>query len=207
MNGTFIARLRSRPKHERRMLATITYLAASAVVLALWANSFRAVIAPAQIAFENAPPAPESGEAPPPQLAQLTTPFETLREGIKNIAAGFRDISRGNASPAATNKTPIAASAAPPAEAPVPAASAAALKPVPKPNSADAKRSPGLGEVLVQIKGEPDHARAAESIAAPARQTESSASRGLGQELIRLAGNGLASLGEAITALYALLTD
>lgn len=206
MNGTFIARLRSRPKHERRMLATITYLAASAAVLALWANSFRAVIAPAQIAFENAPAAPESGEAPPPQLAQLTTPFETLREGIKNIAAGFRDISRGNASPAATNETPIAASAAPPAEAPVPAASAAALKPVPKPNSADA-RSPGLGEVLAQIKGEPDHARTAESIAAPAGQTESSASRGLGQELIRLAGNGLASLGEAITALYALLTN
>lgn len=206
--GTILKRLRSRPKHERRFLAAITYLAASAVVVALWVNSFRAVIAPAQIAFENAPaPAFERGEAPLPQLAQLTTPFETLREGIKNIAASFRDTGRGDANPAAMNKTPIAASSSLSAESPVFAASTAAPKPSPDRSGASAKHSPGLGEVLGQIRGEPDPAGTAVLPAARADQTASSASGGFGQELIRLIGDGLASLRHAAGALYTSLTN
>lgn len=206
--GTILKRLRSRPKHERQILAAIIYLAASAIVLALWVNSFRAVIAPAQIAFENTPaPALERGEAPPPQLAQLTTPFETLREGIKNIAAGFQNTGREDASPTATDKTPIAAPAAPLTEAFTRSTSATALGPAANLSNPSAKHSPSLGEVLGQIRGEPDSSRTAVLPAARAEQTEFSASGGFGQELIRLIGDGLASLRHAASTLYASLTN
>lgn len=201
---TFLTRLRRRPRHERRILAVTTYIATSVIVLALWVSSFRTIIAPAPVALENAStPAPARDQSLPPSLAQLTTPFEALQEGIKNIIGSFQNLGREDRNPAAANETPLASSTTPLAEAPALATSLATPPPVLNPNT---KRSPGLGEVLNQIQGEPNPTRTAGLLAAPAEQVPSATARGLGRELVRIIGDGLASLRRAVSTLYTSLT-
>jgi hypothetical protein len=87
--------IRSRPRHERRILAITTYLAATALVIVLWslsfANSFNQgadeVVEPKGTATETTSPADQD------QSKNLTSPFEALTQSIGGLIDGFRSVS------------------------------------------------------------------------------------------------------------------
>ncbi len=79
----FIGHLHSRPRHERLVLAGITYVTAAVVVIAFWVTSLKTTLN-----FET-PANPAPAAAPPPKLAEtplakpeLATPLESLREAV-----------------------------------------------------------------------------------------------------------------------------
>lgn len=81
----FFRDIRSRPRHERAILAGITYVTAAAVVVAFWITSFETSLNFETRANPTPPssPLPKTPSAPevPPELA---TPFQSLGEGIRS---------------------------------------------------------------------------------------------------------------------------
>lgn len=106
----FISYLRSRPVHERRILAIAAYAAIAAVIIAAWIVSFRNNLARIPEVAAPAPGVPASAP-PPPAANSLKTPFQTLsetwRRGIeqfKEVAATFERIGRGEEESRITNQ-------------------------------------------------------------------------------------------------------
>lgn len=90
----FLQRVRSRPRHERRILAITTYCAAVAIVVALWSSSFMSGLNE-ETSEASQPRAPETDPLSSlDQNEKLTSPFEALGQSIGELVDGFRSISR-----------------------------------------------------------------------------------------------------------------
>ncbi|GEM_PF-2819961 len=91
----FLQSVRARPRHERRILAIATYLALTAIVIALWSSSFTNSFN--QGTDKVVEPKDTSAETPlstdQDQSKNLTSPFEALRQSIGGLIDGFRSIS------------------------------------------------------------------------------------------------------------------
>lgn len=104
-----ISYLRSRPMHERRILAIAAYTAIAAVVVAVWVVSFRNNLARIPDVGEPTTVAP-AGEPPSPAAHSLRTPFQSLSETWRQtieqlktgLAAGER-LGRGEEKPGKTD--------------------------------------------------------------------------------------------------------
>ena len=104
-----ISYLRSRPMHERRILAIAAYAAIAAVVVAVWVVSFRNNLARIPDVGEPTMAAP-AGEPPPPAAHSLRTPFqslsETWRQTIQQLKMGLaalEPLGRGEEKPGKTD--------------------------------------------------------------------------------------------------------
>ncbi len=112
-----ISYLRSRPMHERRILAIAAYAAIAAVIVAVWVVSFRNNLTRIPDVGEPATLAP-AGEPPPPAARSLRTPFQSLSETwrqtieqLKTGLAALEPLGFGEEKPGQTDapEAPIAA--------------------------------------------------------------------------------------------------
>ena len=89
MIARFFASLRSRPAHERRILAITTYLSASALIIAVWLTSFTKNLG--SINTSAAPNNESAAVAASTDLSsqQLVTPFNALKDSLHSIADGI----------------------------------------------------------------------------------------------------------------------
>ncbi len=85
--------LRNRPVHERRILAATMYLSTAAIVLAIGITSIGRAIALPGNAGVSGTGAPNSETAAVASSQdKLSSPFETLKQSMQQIAEGVREI-------------------------------------------------------------------------------------------------------------------
>lgn len=98
----FIRSVRSRPAHERRILATTVFLSASAIIIAIWITSLARTLGgthAADIAATKITDSESAAIAAPGHA--IASPFETLEQSMQQIAEGVREIRRAWDSPGA----------------------------------------------------------------------------------------------------------